>query len=264
MLSLSSAWANLQARRHAAHTRKVFLRSLDIDGVRYEVGPKGILVHGDLRPWSPDVSELPDHLTITGSLMLTHAQHLRLPANLAVYRDLDMSRSLLPKLPQGLMVGRDLNMDQTQIEELPAELSVGRHIQLAQGQIRRLPEAFHVAGDLDLSLTGIETLPMGLRVGGQLNLRGTPIRTLPPEMQVGGPITPSARLDDIRSFLDGRRDRVVLTLSGSQHERLFVRQQLQSMPDLWRVVASMPAGSSLHLWTDPTEGYGFGFHHAPY
>ena len=67
------------------------------------------------------------------------------------------------QLPDGLSVGGSLNLENTQITSLPDGLSVGGSLDLENTQITSLPDGLSVGGFLDLRGTQITSLPDGLK-----------------------------------------------------------------------------------------------------
>jgi len=83
------------------------------------------------------------------------------------------------QLPDNLSVGGSLDLDGTGITQLPDNLSVGGSLDLRGTGITQLPDNLSVGGSLYLRGTGITQLPDNLSVGGSLYLRGTGITQLP-------------------------------------------------------------------------------------
>lgn len=222
-----------------------FHNFLDRRRIPYEAGVGGLHVYPSWtrqHPFSKDlflegsgITELPEGLTVHGSLDLTNTQ--------------------LPRLPEHLTVVEDLNLTGVSILQLPETLSVGGHILAGDSRLASLPDGLHVHGALVLSNTHILSLPEGLRVDGSLDIRNTRVKVLPSRLQVQGTIFPPKGLHDIQAFMDGQPDLVSLSLVGSQHHRLDLLVGLAAYPDLWSVLMSLEPDTQLSIWRGPDGGY---------
>ncbi len=106
-----------------------------------------------------------------------------------VHGDFNLRNTQVTSLPEHLKIGGSLWMYKTPIETLPADIRVGTDILLGGcGSLKSLPEGLMVNGDLDLSETSIQQLPKGLIVKGDLNLTDTAICSLPEDLIVGGDV----------------------------------------------------------------------------
>ena len=123
---------------------------------------------------------------------------------------------------------------------------MGQNIWAKRSRLTALPESLRVNGSLRLSDTPIAQLPEGLVVRGFLHLDGTAIQRLPKTLRVERWITPPSSLLDIQQFMG--TDRAILSLRGSQHQRMETLYRLRDFPDLLRVVSSLGDRSELHLY----------------
>lgn len=91
------------------------------------------------------ITELPDSLTVGGSLLLCGTQITKLPNNLIVGGSLDLSDTPLTELPEGLVIGGYLDLSGTQIKALPKDLAIGGRVVIKDNpgitpwQARKIP-----------------------------------------------------------------------------------------------------------------------------
>lgn len=123
-----------------------------------------------------------------GNLDLRYEQYAELPDGLTVDGSLNISGTKIKDLPKGLTVGGSLYMNRTKIKELPEGLTVGGGLYMNGTGITELPEGLVFKGDLDISETKIWKLPEGLTVGGDLYMDDTDIKELPESLVVAGDI----------------------------------------------------------------------------
>ena len=119
------------------------------------------------------------------SLDLRDTQITELPEGLTVVGSLYLSYTKITELPEGLKVGGDLDLRDTQITELPEGLKVSGDLDLRDTKITELPEDLVIGGSLYLGGTQITELPKGLKVGGSLYLYSTKITEIPDDLVVG-------------------------------------------------------------------------------
>ena len=75
------------------------------------------------------VNEMPDNMTVHGSVNLVETGLTKLPENLTVLVNLDISDNPIEELPNGLYVKHNLFMVHTLIKEMPDDLVVEGIIQ---------------------------------------------------------------------------------------------------------------------------------------
>jgi hypothetical protein len=73
----------------------------------------------------------------------------------------------IKELPEGLSVGGSLYLRGTAIKELPEGLSVRGDLDLRETAIKELPEGLSVGGNLDLEGTAINNYPLVYNCGNQ-------------------------------------------------------------------------------------------------
>lgn len=109
-----------------------------------------------------------------------------------VHGEFNLINTQVTSLPEHLKIGGSLWVSGTPIETLPANIRVGADIILGGCKsLRSLPERLMVNGNLDLSETSILKLPEGLIVKGNLNLTDTAVCSLPENLVIGGNIIAS-------------------------------------------------------------------------
>jgi hypothetical protein len=98
--------------------------------------------------------------------------------------------SSLTDLPEALTIEGSLLLRGTSIRLLPSKLRVSGYIELEGCfSLKKLAEDLNVGGDLDLELcSSLTRLPNRLFVGGNLYLFGTAIRTVPKTAVIGGSV----------------------------------------------------------------------------
>lgn len=98
--------------------------------------------------------------------------------------------SNLTDLPESLTVEGSLLLRGTSIRLLPPKLRVTRNVELEGcDSLRKLAEDLNVGGDLDLELcSSLTKLPRKLFVGGNLYLFGTAVRHIPKSAIIGGSV----------------------------------------------------------------------------
>ena len=209
----------------------VLLDLLQRQRIRWTWSGACLIVQGDPDLNDAYMTQLPDDLTIEGSLQVGPPSRLR-------------------RLPRRLRVQGDLDVEASDCTEVPACLHVAGNIRLSQGRLSRLPEGLRVQGSLNVADNTLFFLPEGLDVAGDLNLRRNPMPRLPQTLRVGGTIYPPSSLGEIRTFLAGQ-SREVLGAAMSGHRRMHMRDRLRKFPDLCRIHASLPPGATLVLSWDP-------------
>ena len=79
----------------------------------------------DLDLYNSNITELPDNLTINGSLNLYGVKITKLPNHLIVNEFMDLRNTRITELPDNLIVNGLLGLSGTMITKLPDNLKVG-------------------------------------------------------------------------------------------------------------------------------------------
>jgi hypothetical protein len=140
----------------------------------YKLVGKEIMVDGDLEFYSQNISELLDHMSIDGELIIINCpEFTKLPNQLTVQRlDLSDNRKI-NSLPNDLKCYGDIILSSSGITSLNDNMVITGDLMLIDTNITRLPKNLKVEGDLDLQSTIFQTwqeLPDDLVVYGTLYL----------------------------------------------------------------------------------------------
>lgn len=175
----------LPDRRYLAAMRTAFLRSdfnpfeimerlgfvLSSSGEmldKYNLPPEVEIV-GDLSfRWPKDGFDLPEGLTVLGTLKIHGYRHRGLPSGLTVH---------------GAFV-----LTECEIERLPADLKVHGNIDIS-GPLRALPHGFSAPANLRLHSVSFSHFPNDMTVAGSLAVEGSSFPCLPASLKVGGTAT---------------------------------------------------------------------------
>jgi len=100
---------------------KKFFEKLEIDDSNYVIDTKGVIHYGQSLNINGEenIFELPDNLTIGGSLFLCRTNIVELPENLTILNALDLRETQITELPDTLHVRSRIfiNLDQTELKE---------------------------------------------------------------------------------------------------------------------------------------------------
>lgn len=155
-----------------------------------------------------DISELPEDLSCSSSMILKNCPKLRklpdsciafaenlvlnecisisyLPNIKIIFGNLCIAGTSISHLPENIKIGGSLVVYDSDLETLPIGIRIGENIDLSGcKKLKSLPEGLIVNGSLNLSESSITQLPGRLIVGENLNIISTSIKSLPPDLLV--------------------------------------------------------------------------------
>lgn len=184
----------------------------------YDNVPANFTIGGDLIV-AENTSELPEGLTVMGSLDLSGTKIKELPDRLKVMGDLNISKLEISELPKDLFVGGFLHARETKLRTFPETVIVNGGFNISETKIKIFPKQFsHVIGDILINGTAIRLLPDNLTVVGGFYMDNTPVAELPENLHVYGVLSCGGTY--IESLPDSLKIESSLYLEGCPIERL--------------------------------------------
>lgn len=167
--------------------------------------PEGLTVLGTLKIHGYRHCGLPSGLTVRGAFVLTDSDIERLPADLTVLGNIDINGPLRG-LPQGFTAPANLRLRSVSFSRFPNEMTVAGSLVVEDSSFPHLPASLKVGGtatftgcvfsevedglalpgDLTFSQCRIGTLGDGISVGGDLDLTNSSVVDVPKALVVGG------------------------------------------------------------------------------
>jgi hypothetical protein len=110
---------------HVSIPASYFGHVIDVNGDWHRITnlPDGLTVSGSLDLRGAAITVLPDGLTVCGSLFLTGTSIISLPAGLTVSQNLYLRDTDITILPDGLTVGKYLDLRGTNVAALPSSIA---------------------------------------------------------------------------------------------------------------------------------------------
>lgn len=197
--------------------------SISLSDTNIDKLPNNLIVKGSLFASYTYITEIPYSLKVENSIFLDHTPITELPYNLTVGGYLNLTDTSIAVLPDNLTVSNSLNISNTKVVKLPDSLRFGWGLILNDTKFTELPDNLTIPGRLVLNDSNIKELPSNLTVGECLEIRGLNLSSLPDNLTVGGYIYYSDLKEKVLS-------KVNKIFSPEQHKKI---HDLQNMALFW-------------------------------
>jgi len=172
-----------------SYKRRILIKWLDkyTDSYGYEFTDDGrILILNDIVLEYPEITELPENLTINGNLFIEATNIKYLPDSLEIHGSLFADKSSLLTLPN-IEWPHSVYINDTSIQSLPEYLSIGGSIDIQKSKfLKKLPDDMKVRLSLDLTDSAVEELGENITIENGLHLKGTAVKNLPHSLKIKG------------------------------------------------------------------------------
>lgn len=194
--------------------------------------PEGLTVLGTLKIHGYRHRGLPSGLTVRGAFILTECEVERLPADLTILGNIDINGPLRG-LPHGFAAPADLKLRSVSFSHFPNEMTVAGALVVEDSSFPYLPASLKVGGTATFTDCVFSEVEDGLALPGDLTFSQCRIGTLGDGISVGGDLdlTNSSVVDVPKSLIVGGSLRMHFT-------------RIAEIPQGWAVGGSIEAGGS--------------------